>query len=81
LGNFFRQRTKRLAAALKSGLVSRPVRETLALSILDGQRRTFPIGNAEGRAVIVAEIKFREIAMQVLFLAMLVGAAHSALEH
>jgi hypothetical protein len=33
------------------------------------------------RAVVVAEIKFRQIAMQVLFLAMLINAFHAALEN
>jgi len=34
-----------------------------------------------GRAVAVAEIKFRDIAVKVLLLAMLIDALHAALEH
>jgi len=70
----------RFAAWLKSCLVSRAVRETLAFRTLDCKRRTFPVVNAEGGPVVIAEIKFREIAMQMLFFAMLVHAAHAALE-
>ena len=39
------------------------------------------IVNAKRNAVVMAEIKLRQIAMQMLLGAMLVGAAHAALEH
>ena len=71
----------RLAAKLKSGSVSWPVREALAFDALDRKRRTFAIVNAESRAGVVTEIEFREIAMQMLLAAMLVSAAHTALEY
>ncbi len=57
------------------------IREALAFDALNRKRRTFPVIKAEGSSGVKAEIKFREIAMQVLFLAMLISAAHSALEH
>ncbi len=80
-GSFLRQRINRAARCLKVRLVRQTIRETLAFDTLNSKRRTFPVVNAEGRAVVKTEIKFREIAMQVLFLAMLVSAAHAALEH
>ena len=48
---------------LGSILVSRPVRQALAFNALHGTRRPFPIGSSEAGAVIVAEFKFREIAL------------------
>ena len=57
------------------------VREALTFDPLEGKLRTFPIGYAECGTVVKSEIEFREIAVQVLFFAMLVGAAHAALEH
>ena len=56
------------------------IRETLAFNALDSKHRTFPIGDTEGSPVVVAEIKFREVAVKVLFVAMMVHAAHAALE-
>lgn len=47
------------------GLVSRPIRETLALDTNKGLCRTFPIAHAKLGAVIVTEIEFREIAFQM----------------
>jgi hypothetical protein len=73
LGAFLaRHLRKRAACLLKSGSISRPVRQPLATWISDSNGRTFPIGKAEGDTVIIAEIKFREIAMQVLLSAMLI---------
>jgi hypothetical protein len=69
---FFRQRMNLFAEALKSRFASWPVRETLALDTLHGKHGTFPIIVAESNAVIVAEIKFRQIAVQVLLCTMLV---------
>ena len=62
---------------LKSGLVRLTIREALAFATLYGKHGTFPVCNIAGA---VAEIEFREIAMQVLFGAMLIVAAHTALE-
>ena len=71
---------KRCACALKSAFVSPPVREAPASGVLHGKRRTVSIVITKRNAVIVAEIVFRQIPMQVLFLAMLVHAPHAALE-
>jgi len=49
----------------------------------DARRREFcahQIGVTKGRAGVVAEVKFREIAMQVLLFAMLVHTLHPALK-
>jgi hypothetical protein len=77
---FLRHLMNRAAWKRNDFSVSRPVRETLAFNALHSKRRTFPIVHTEGNAVIVAEIKFREIAMQMLLIAMLIDAAHTALE-
>jgi hypothetical protein len=63
------------------GTVSRPVRQPLAGRITDRKGCTFSIGKAEGGAVIKTEIEFREIAVQMLFIVVLVSAADTALEH
>jgi hypothetical protein len=57
---------KRFASILAEGLVSRPVRETLALDTLHGKQRTFPIVDPEGDKVRIAEIKLGKVAMQML---------------
>lgn len=72
---------KRAARCLKSVLVRQSIRETLASDTLDGELRTFPIAYAKGGAIVETEIKFSKVAMKVLFLAVLVSAAHTALEH
>jgi hypothetical protein len=76
-----RQRRKRAACLLKSGLIKLTIRETLAFDALYSKHRTFPIIEAEGSSGIKAEVVFREIAMQVLFLAMLIDTTHSAFEY
>jgi hypothetical protein len=70
-----------LAADLKFGLVRLTIREALVFDALNRKRRTFPVIKAEGSSGVKAEIKFREIAVQMHFFAMLISAAHSALEH
>lgn len=57
------------------------IRETLARDTLHCKLRTFPIGNAESGAIVETEIKLCEIAVKMLFGAMLIRATHSALEH
>jgi hypothetical protein len=69
-----RQRKNRLASILADCLVSRPVRETLALDTLHGKDRTFPIVDAKRHAVRIAEIEFGKVAMQMLLAAMLIDA-------
>jgi hypothetical protein len=44
-------------------------------------RRTFSILDAKARAVVIAEVKFREIAVQMLFADMMIGPNHAALEN
>jgi hypothetical protein len=63
-----------------SGSVSLPVHQALAFRALHGLHRPVNIAVAELNAVIVAEVKFCRVAVQVLFLAVLVDAAHVALE-
>ncbi|CDX13586.1 hypothetical protein MPLSOD_10122 [Mesorhizobium sp. SOD10] len=59
-----------------------PVRETLPLGTLQGNERPNVVVDAHGNAVAVAEVKFRQIAVQMVFGAMLVNALHAALrEH
>jgi hypothetical protein len=62
-------------------LVSRPVRQALALDTLESLRRPFPIANAKAGTIVVAELKFRQVTLQVLLAAERVGSAHTALEH
>ncbi len=59
----------RAAANLKFALVRLLVRETLARRILDCEGRTFPIIEAEPDSVIVAEVKLRQVTVQVLLCA------------
>src|SRR5579872_3903845 len=70
-------------AALRSGgvaLVNPPISETLAGRALDRQRSALRVLNSKSRAVGIAEIKFVQIALQMLLPAMLVDALHAALE-
>lgn len=77
---FFRQRLNRPACLLKSGFVRPPIREALAGSTFHGKGSTFAIVKAKLGAVIKTKIVFGEIAMQMLLAAMLIDAAHTALE-
>ena len=77
---FQRQRTNLRAANLKSALVRSLIREALASRTLNGKRRTFAIAIAEPNAVIVAEVIFCEVAVQMLLATMLIHAAHASLE-
>src|SRR4051794_27910184 len=74
------QRRKRPAFLLKSGLVRLTVRQALAGGVLDGARRPFPIVASKCNAVVVAEIVFGKVAMQMLFVAVLINAFHAAFE-
>src|SRR5436190_4231102 len=79
---FVRQTRKRFAACLGwTILVSRPVRQALALDTFEGSCRPFPIVDAEGHAVIIAEIKFREIALQMRFADLMINASDAALKN
>lgn len=56
----FRHARKRIEACLGwLILVSRPVRQALALTTLESICRTFHIGKADVGTIIIAEIKFR----------------------
>jgi hypothetical protein len=57
------------------------VREALACRALDCKGRTFPVAVTQLDAVIVAKVEFGEIAMQMFLAAMLIDAAHAALEN
>lgn len=67
----------------KGGLcaVRLTIREPLALCTNDGLGRALLVLDTKRRAVVVAEIELRQVPMQVLLRAMLVGPAHAALEH
>ena len=78
---YFRKRfAKRFAAWLQSGLVRPSIGQALANDAF-ASFAARSIVNAERSAVVVAEIKLRKIAVQMLLGAMLIHAAHAALEH
>ncbi len=72
---FFKPRRRGLINCV-SLLVRQPLAAALRIA-----GRAFSIGEAEGGTVIEAEIKFREITVQVLFFAVLICSAHTAFEH
>lgn len=49
--------------------MSRPVRQALALNTFESLRRPFPVADAKAGTIIIAELKFRQIALQVLLAA------------
>ena len=57
-------------------LVSRPVRQALALDTLKSSRRPFPVSEAEFGAVIVPELKLIQVPLQMLLAAKAVSALH-----
>src|SRR6185437_9525294 len=60
--------------------VRQTIRETLALDAKKGLRRTFPIVYAELGAVVVAEIEFRQKALQMLLRNVVIRPVDPALE-
>ena len=79
----FRQRKNRLALCFRKRgfcLVSRPVRQALALDTLKSRCRPFPVSEAEFGAVIMPELKLIQIPLQVLLAAKAIGALHRAFE-
>lgn len=56
------------------------IHQALAFDALHGLDGAVDVAIAELDAVIVAEVKFREIAVQMLLAAVLIDAAHPALE-
>lgn len=62
-------------------VTSLPVGQALSDDAFNGPRGSLYVIYAEPGAVAIAEIKFRQVTVQVLFFAMLVGAAHAAFEN
>ena len=75
-----KRRIARLALNLKSGLVRLPVHQPLAFNAFDRGKGAVDVAVAERHAVIVAVVELGKIPMQMLLFAMLIHAAHSALE-
>lgn len=63
-----------------TGAISRSIGQPLALGTLHHYRRSLFVGYATCDAVVVAEVKLRQIPVQVLLLAVLVHTIHAALE-
>lgn len=68
-----------LSSTFKSGPISRSIGQPAALGTLDHLGGAFLIRHAKADPVVMPEVKFSQITVKVLFLAVLVGAAHSAL--
>src|ERR1700685_519533 len=68
------------ALHLMSGIDLAAICQALSDDALERVRGTLRIFDAKPRTIVVAEIKLRDVAMQVLFAAMLVDALHAALE-
>lgn len=81
-GDFFpRQRRKRRAFCLAvTGFVSPPIRQALADDALEQLVGAGAIIDAKGLALVVAEVEFGEIALQVLRRHVVVRADDPALE-
>src|SRR3954451_16265857 len=70
-----------LPLALSPCATSRFVGQPATLRALKGKRRTLHVINPELRAVAVAEVEFRQVAMQVRFADVLVYSVHAALQY
>ena len=57
------------------------IRETLAARLRHGNGRTIRIVEAEPDPMIVAKVILGKVTMQMLFAAVLINAAHAALEN
>ena len=64
-----------------AGPTSRSIGQTLALDAIQGFGCPLLIFNAEPDAVVVAEVKVRKVAVQMLVGRSIESAAHAALEH
>ena len=60
--------------------MSPPISQALTADLLQGAIGALLVIPVQRRAVVVAEVKFREVAVQMLFGAMLIDALHAALE-
>ena len=77
-----RQRKNAFASVLNGRLaVSPPIGEALAFDPAQSNQGALNVSDAKPNTVAVAEVKFREVAVQVLLTATLVDALHAALEH
>jgi hypothetical protein len=72
---------KRLALSLNVGAVRPSIGQSLANDALCQFVRAVGIVHAKRNAIVMAKIKFREVAVQMLLGAMLVGALHAAFEN
>lgn len=61
-------------------LVRLSISQALSVRALDHGKRPVDVAAPEGDPVIVAEIKFREIAVQMFFFAALIIALHAGLK-
>lgn len=78
---FFRQRRKALAfCSSVTGFVNPPIGKALAGDALQSLLGVGLIVNFERRTVAVAEVKFRQVAMQMRLATMLIDALHAAFE-
>jgi hypothetical protein len=75
---FPRQRRKRSALRRNVFLVRPSIGQSLANDALSQLLGAVTVVNAKRNAVVIAEIEFRQITVQVLFAAILIGAAHTA---
>jgi hypothetical protein len=62
-------------------LVRPSIREALAFDAFQSKCRTLYVANADARTIGIAERKFVQITLQMLFAAVNVGSAHPAFEH
>jgi hypothetical protein len=81
INSFSRPRRKRFASTLNVGAVRPSIGRALANHALRQFVGALGIVHAKRNAVVIAKIKFRQIAMQMLFGAMLIRAFHTALEY
>src|SRR5204863_6937706 len=80
-GSLAFQRRKRRALSLNVFAVRPSIRQALDNNALSEFVRALRIVHAKRNAVVMAEIEFRQITVQMLFSAVLVGAAHATLEN
>ena len=78
-GSLERQRRKRCALSVNVFAVRPSIGQALANDAFGQLIRAVGIIHAKRNAVVMTEIKFRQIAMQMLLGAMLIGAAHPRL--
>ena len=80
-GSLERKRRKRWALSLKVFAVRPSIGQTLANDALSQLVGALSVIHAKRNAVVMTEIELRQIAMQMLLGAMLIGAEHAAFEN